>query len=215
MMDVCLLCSRQENIYIFSGDNHPIWAQFCNYFQIIYYLSRSPTYSFAVNAFVQLPVAEIGPGEWCLYPTQKRHPTKDDCKLPVCERFCWRADLIASIIPYHLNLTQGTFFSGYNPCVSPWEWPLSPGTQSYQSTAKPVQHFPFSNPWLHNKTASRKGYWTGWAKRELCQSIQHPKVTVRAGCRILPCLDQVVAWRACRLPKFMQENRRWAAPKCY
>lgn len=172
-----------------------------------------------MNTFIHLPVAERGPGECCLCATQKGHSMEGDYKLLISERLCCRANMVASIFPYHFNLAQRTLISGYNPGVSPWDWLLSLRAQSYQWTAKPAHHFPFLSPCLRGIAASRKGCWTGWAmqqiKRELCQPVQHPDTTVRARCSSLPCLNQMVAWRSCRLPKLTQENRRWAAPKCY
>lgn len=148
------------------------------------------------------------------------NPMKGDYKLHILKRLCWRANLIASIFAFHSNLAQETCARG-NSGVRPWDWPLpegSPRAQSYQSTAKPAYLYPCSSPCLHSTAAGSRSCWTGWAtqqaKWELCQPVQYPEIAVRAKCKSLPCLNQVVAWRACRLPKFTQENRRWAAPNC-
>lgn len=167
-----------------------------------------------MNTFIQLPVAERSPGECCLCPTQKGHPVKGDCKLCVMWNALLKSKPDSKYFSSPFWSSAGNLHQCVSPGVSPWDWLFCPRAQSYQSTAKPAHHFPFSSPCLCNTAASRKGCWTGWPtqqiKWELCQPTQHPEITARAGCRSLPCLNHVVACRACRLPKVTQENSRWA-----
>lgn len=170
-----------------------------------------------MNTFVQLPVAGRSPGECWLCSTQKGHPTKGDYKLPVCERLCWRTNLMANIFHYRFNLAQGTFIS-----VSTQESALGTG-------CSPQKPNPTSQrqSW-HTLSLSQAPAFTVQQQAENLNRLSNSTDKMRAlpaysACgdnrkswmQELPCLNQVVAWRARRLPKLTQENRRWVAPNSY